>query len=263
GPQAYEARALGQTQGIPAGYYKGLEKLSGQRLLKELQKVARRGHKDLGYDRARDIMFETIEDPDGDDRLDTIYTGFVIEGVNDRKTAYKQHVSTEHVWPQSMGAKGVAKNDMHHLYPSEVGANSTRNNLPLGDVSRVERELPNFGEGAPSKIGYASAIGFAGARMVFEPRDSRKGDLARAMLYFYTRYGAHSGRGRSDVVLTNFELEHDALVRWHVEDPVTPEEKVRNQAIFKAQGNRNPFVDHPEYVQKIGRFLPGKGEPTN
>jgi hypothetical protein len=244
---------------IPEGYYKTAETKTGKELIKELQKITGKNYVDLGYDHARDVMFQTIDDPDGDDKIRDVYTGLTISNVTGRASAYAQGVDTEHTWPQSMGAKDVAKSDLHHLYPVLGRANSTRNNLSYGDVDRVVRVLPdNAGDGLSSKVGYIGMMGFAGARMVFEPRASHKGNVARSLMYFYTRY-ARLGVGIGGPKLDNFSLEHDTLLRWHAEDPVDADEQQRNEAIFKVQGNRNPFVDHPEYVAKIGRFL-GKGQ---
>ncbi|MNL52021.1 Extracellular ribonuclease precursor [compost metagenome] len=75
--------------------------------------------------------------------------------------------------------------------------------------------------------------------------------MARALLYFYTTYAVAKSPG---VWLDNFRVEHDTLLKWHREDPVDADERRRNEAIYKLQKNRNPFIDHPEYVEAIGAF---------
>jgi len=82
---------------------------------------------------------------------------------------------------------------------------------------------------------------------VFEPRDAVKGDIARGLLYFYTRY-AQSRPSRFDLV--NFKHELPTLLKWHAADPVNDLERASNDEIQRAQGNRNPYVDRPEFVTK-------------
>ncbi|MOA33361.1 Extracellular ribonuclease precursor [compost metagenome] len=84
---------------------------------------------------------------------------------------------------------------------------------------------------------------------VFEPRNEHKGNVARALLYFYTVYGQNSS---TDMV--NFRIEEPTLLKWHQQDPVDADERKRNDIVFGVQGNRNPFVDRPEFVGAIGKF---------
>ena len=79
-------------------------------------------------------------------------------------------------------------------------------------------------------------------------------DVARAIFYFYVVYGSFNGKA-SKIDLTNFKIEHDTLLRWHQQDPPSSWEIQRNNAIYKVQGNRNPFIDHPDWVGRIGHFL--------
>jgi endonuclease I len=237
-----------------AGYYAGVQGLSGRSLLNGLHKLIK-SHKDLGYDHARDVMFADIDDADHDDAVRDVYTGRLVAGVLNRLTAHQQGMDTEHTWCQSMGAKGAAKDDLHHLFPVDAKANSQRGNMPFGEVTHPVTVLPdNWGDGDHSLIGDAGGVGFSGSRWVFQPRANHRGDVARAIFYFYTCYVAGESGAEAPSV-ENFAREHDTLLRWHQADPVTAEELARNEAIFKAQGNRNPFVDHPEWVAKIGRFV--------
>ena len=109
--------------------------------------------------------------------------------------------------------------------------------------------LPDFlGDGLHSRVGEGET-----GLTVFEPRADHRGDLARAMFYFYTRY-AVANRANGSLALTNFRLEHDTLMKWHQQDPVNAAEKARNEAVYRIQGNRNPFVDRPEFVKRSGKF---------
>ncbi len=233
-------RFSSSTAQIPAGYYDAVQGQTGQDLLQTLNNIVAR-HKDLGYSHGRDIMFSTVDDLDNDDVIEGVYTGRRLDKVNNRGSAYRNGsgINTEHTWPKSKGAKsGPAKSDLHHLFPTDIKTNSARSSFPFGNVSRTHKSFSG------SKLG-SDARG----RTVFEPRDQHKGNVARALFYFYTVYG------RNGISTSNFRVEHDTLLAWHRQDPVDAAERARNQAIFEAQGNRNPYVDHPEYVGAIGQFM--------
>ena len=117
-------------------------------------------------------------------------------------------------------------------------ANSTRGSFPFGTVKN-----PDWSEG-----GSVRGTDEKG-RIVFQPRKEQRGDTARALLYFYTVYGRVGSTS-----LENFNVEEPVLKQWHTEDPVTATEVARNDAVQAAQGNRNPFVDRPEFVEAIGSF---------
>jgi endonuclease I len=231
-------------------YYGALPQAApGNRYLALLQKAIA-PHKDLGYDHGRDLMFGQLDDVTNADTVVDVYSGRTFHGVTDTKTAFERGLNAEHTWCQSMGAKDVAKDDLHHLFPVDAGANSTRNNNPMGEVKKVIQLLPDFyGDNQHSRLG-TNANGVT----VFEPRDSHKGDVARAIFYFYVVYGSFDGKP-SKIDLTNFKLEHDTLLRWHQQDPPSSWEIQRNNLIYKLQGNRNPFIDHPDWVGRIGRFI--------
>jgi endonuclease I len=242
GPQAPSAKRAGtQTasalRSAPADYYRAAEGQKGQALLRTLADIVSK-HKDLGYDRARDVMFQTVDDTDNNNIVECDYTGKTLANIDGKDSAYKggKGFNAEHTWPQSKGATGAAKADLHHLFPTDCNANSRRSSFPFGNVTNVKWE-----EGG-SKLGTD-----AKGRTVFEPRDDQKGNTARAILYFYMVYG-----NRAD--LENFRVEETTMKQWHQADPVTAEDLARNDAVFAAQGNRNPFVDRPEFVQAVGSF---------
>jgi endonuclease I len=170
-----------------------------------------------------------------------IYIGRSLDHVTGTKAAFQngKGLNAEHTWPQSKGAVGPAKADLHHLFPADAAANSRRGSFPFGEVTQ-----------ATWAIGGSQLGTNASGQQVFEPRAQQKGDTARALLYFYTVYGLD---GRADT--SNFRLEEETLKRWSQEDPVTATEVARNDAIQAVQGNRNPFVDHPEWVAAVGKFL--------
>lgn len=227
----------------PQQYYQAAQGKSGKDLLLTLHNIVAK-HKDLGYDLGRDIMFGDVDDLDNDNVVEGVYSGRRLPNVTNRTNAYMngKGLNAEHTWPKSKGAGGgPAKADLHHLFPTDIKTNSTRSSYPFGYVAKV------LFENGGSKFGFDSQ-----GRKVFEPRNEHKGNLARALLYFYTVYGAGGG----NISLQNFSQEEPILKRWHQMDPVDRAERARNDAVFKFQGNRNPYIDHPEYVEQVGRFMP-------
>lgn len=239
--------AVAALSGAPANYYAAAQGKTGVALIAALQGIVSK-HKNLGYTGARDVMFGTLDDPTDTDTVACVYTGFTVTGVRNSATAYKdgQGLNTEHTWPQSLGATAAAKSDLHHLFPTEVKTNGARSSHPFGEVRNATHYFPRLEVGASkSKLGTNSS-----GKLVFEPRDEHKGNVARAIFYFYTVYGFNGSAN-----LENFRIEHDTLLKWHQLDPVDDAERRRNDGIYAAQGNRNPYIDHPEYVQRVGRFI--------
>ncbi len=230
----------------PAGYYAKAEGQKGAALLRTLSGIVAR-HTDLGYDRARDVMFAEVDDLDQDDVVVGVYDGKRAEGVFNRGTAMDRgNLNAEHTWPQSKGAVGAAKADLHHLFPSEAGINSRRSSFPFGEVASIQWSGEDFaGSGEVSRLGTNSQ-----GQTVFEPRNREKGNVARALLYFYTCYAIN----QSGASLENFNVELPVLMKWHAQDPVDEAERARNDAVFMVQGNRNPYIDRPEFVSAVGNF---------
>lgn len=142
-------------------------------------------------------------------------------------------INCEHTWPKSKGAKQYpAVSDLHHLYPSEKDINSKRANLPFCNVKKV------FWEHGGSKMGLGNA-----PTECFEPPQDHKGNVARSMFYFATRYGLFIDAAQESV-----------LRQWHKEDPVDRNDIRRNNMIEEYQGNRNPFIDQPYLVDLISDF---------
>jgi endonuclease I len=247
-PVACAAPAFRADTALPAGYYSTAQGKTGAALLAALDRIACRARV-LGYDAARDSMYAYVEDPDNDDLLADVYVGRVAT-VNSRATAAAANFNTEHSWPQSKGAQNdPAMSDIHHLFPSDASANSERSNLPFGVVAGT----PAWTSPDPDGDGDVSKRGFdgSGTTMVFEPRNAKKGDIARAILYFYVRYNS---RRTPNFTLGNFNLEESTLIQWATNDPPDAFERQRNSLAFRAQGNRNPFIDRPEFIAAIGDF---------
>lgn len=144
--------------------------------------------------------------------------------------------NTEHIVPQSWySSREPMKGDLHHLFVCTPECNTARSNFPYDDFSFYVPESPY--EIIQNRCGVANSGRF-------EPENG-KGAVARAMLYFLLRYPKAIKRTflrQIDVAL---------LIRWHKQFPVSLYEKHRNQAIYRIQGNRNPFIDFPELVEKV------------
>lgn len=204
------------------------------------------GHTSLSYADARDEMFLMMSDAAKNYTIECLYTGRKAMMVNDRASANANNFNTEHTWPQSLGATGEAMTDIHHLFPTDVMANSVRGNYPFGAVVTATWTGPDPDGTGASKLGAS-----AGGDTVFEPRNPSKGNIARALFYFYTRY--HLAKPAS-YSTANFKTEEALLHTWHMQDPPDAAERAANETIFKIQKNRNPYIDHPEYVDQIGTF---------
>ncbi len=233
-----------------AAYYATTVNKCGSALLAALHDIID-NQRLLDYTQARDSLYAFVDRGDAAGIVD-IYTGRSVPGVTSRATAVTNGINTEHIWPQSLGADLVpGESDLHHLAASDTAANSKRSNNPFGIVGgTVLWTSPNASgvTGEVSRLGYLSG---SSGLIVFEPRPSKRGDVARAILYFYVRYNAERPTGFS---LANFAVERTRLLQWHAADPPDAYERARNEAVFRAQGNRNPFIDWPELVTLIGNF---------
>jgi deoxyribonuclease-1 len=157
-------------------------------------------------------------------------------GVGINQIPNPQYLNCEHTWPQSKFSKNfpseLQKTDLHHLFPTDMKANSTRNNFPFGEVNGKV----THGDCHDSQIGKEIETGTKS----FEPPFEHKGNVARAMMYFSTRYV---------MPIDSTQLKY--LKKWNKEDPVDQEELLRNEEIMNIQGNRNPFIDHPELIERF------------
>ena len=153
----------------------------------------------------------------------------------------------EHVWPQSLGGGNTSGGgaDLHHVRPSDASVNSSRGNKKYGNAP-----------GGTAKYGANPATGYLGGyynSTYFEPLDNVKGDVARICLYVWVRWGSAWG---ADSVTEVFQSV-DVLLEWMLLDPVDTWELGRNEVVQDIQGNRNVFIDYPEYAWLIfGREVP-------
>ncbi|MBV6514107.1 MAG: hypothetical protein FMNOHCHN_03697 [Ignavibacteriaceae bacterium] len=193
-------------------------------------------HTSLGYNTGRDRMYENIDKQPGD-TIECVYTGIKIQAAT-RTIAQNQGFDTEHTWPQGTFSQAEPmRSDIFHLYPTNSSANNTRGNYPFGKVvSGINWQVG----GSKRGLDYRNVI-------VFEPRDVHKGDAARAMFYFITRYQNY--QNYMDTVQEN------VLKEWSKFDTVSATEAARNTKIASYQGKRNPLIDHPEFIDRIASFV--------
>lgn len=160
----------------------------------------------------------------------------------------------EHVIPKSVFNDNYPMySDAHFVLPTDGWVNNKRDTYAFGKVSSPTYTSSN-GSKLGSNLNSGYSAGYSG--VVFEPIDEFKGDIARALLYFATRYQDQTAswtytmfNGTSNQVFTNTFL--NILISWHNLDPVSPYEIAKNDAVYNFQGNRNPYIDHPEYVCQI------------
>ncbi len=198
-------------------------------------------------------VFETADaDPDREGYIIWFYTGTSVKynGFGGSTGA----TNREHVWPKDGGAAFPEKDgpgaDAHHLRPTEQQLNSTRGSISFGEVPQTtgnivkENGKTNYGATA-DELCYKSG-GF------FYPAKGYRGATARILMYMQVRWGDQyslkfvTGQGDCKTI-----GDIETLMKWHLEEPPTEAEKRRNEAVFAVQGNRNPFIDHPEYASKI------------
>jgi len=209
---------------------------------------------DTYYENDGSILDIYSEKPTGTDSYN--YTK-----VTDQCGTYKGEggcYNREHSFPRSWfgGANEPMNSDVHFIFATDGYVNSKRSSFPYGEVASA-----TFTSSNGSKLGSAiTTLGYNGT--VFEPIDEFKGDLARAYFYVATRYENVIGSWQNNTTYSDAVLDGtsghvfeqwqlDMLLRWSANDPVSQKEIDRNNNAFTHQGNRNPFIDHPEYIDAI------------
>lgn len=195
-------------------------------------------HSDLGYSGARTQMYGFTDEVGGN--IACIYTGF--EQASEF-TTFPDPINAEHIIPQSFfGGVTPMRSDIHILRPAHGSVNSARANYPYGEVNDNNANWYGVdGSGNYLSTGTQPSPDNQFSERegsLFEPREDKKGDVARQIFYFYTVYPTQGGSidGVGDL---------NQLYLWHIQDPVDAQELVRNDKIEQVQGNRNPYIDYP------------------
>jgi len=216
----------------------------GQPLIDELQNQFTPNNP-LGYGPARDILYSEIDNEGFD--LSGVYTDFTVTldpNEDPSVSAFQGGVgiNAEHVYPQSQGAGDEpAKSDLHNIFPSKVSVNSARGSCPYGEIEDNDTDLWFYLSMQLNSIPNSNIDNYSEKDeedCVFEPRESVKGDIARAMFYFYTIYQDRALAASA----TYFSNQKEILYQWHLDDPVDETEATRDELIAMEQGNNNPFI---------------------
>ncbi len=223
------------TRNIPAGYYASLDlNQSASNFISDLSTIIDSGTNMYSYGSGMEPVLEESDPVLGQGgKITCFYTG----------VAYSSGWNKEHVWAKSHGfptKSAYPYRDLHHLRPTETTINSRRGNSDFGEVNNPTGE---------------DEYGNKWTSSVFEPRDEVKGDVARIIFYMATRY-SYAPFNLTVVNSTvtsssdgNGRIGHlNTLLKWHYQDPVSEAEIHRNEVIYKYQKNRNPYIDHPEWV---------------
>ncbi len=249
---------------IPAGYYDGTQDLTGKALLLKLQSIISDGQVTLDYG----DLYTYYEKTDRVPNTNKVWDMYSMDGNCNASYYYYfgqgQECGTysgegdcynrEHSVPQSWFNKNYPmKADLFIVYPTDGYVNNRRSSYPYGEVANATWTSTNG-----SKVGPNSFSGGPNTT-VFEPIDAYKGDFARTYFYVATRY--HDDIPNWDfstnlayVFNTDGTLKDWAVqmfMNWCKLDPVSDKEIARNDSVYKIQGNRNPFIDHPEFIDKI------------
>lgn len=250
---------------IPAGYYDGTDGLSGYALKSKLHEIVSKQIYSYSYDDLKTLFGVTDLDKyyEKDNTLLDIYSekpteadsyNYSLANIIGTASAEGQGWNREHGMPQST-FYGIYPmySDIHYLIPADAYINQRRSNFPY---ARNNGDSMIFTNG--SKLGKSITPGYVNT--VYEPIDEFKGDVARYLLYFVTRY--EGSLNNYNFMLSTSPLDGNEergyenwyinLLRdWNALDPVSQREIDRNNTVYDIQKIRNPFIDHPEWVDVI------------
>lgn len=244
-----------QIAAQPAGYYDTAEGLSGEQLQQVLHDIID-DHTVLSYsalwtavrttdDRDDGTVWDMYSDvPDGPEPYVYVFGEDQCGNYSGEGSCYNR----EHSFPKSwFNDASPMYTDLFHLYPTDGYVNGRRGNYPFGETDQATWTSLNG-----SEVGPCSVNGYSGT--VFEPIDAYKGDFARTYFYMSVRYYGEDAGWAGSPMVDGAQMKpwaREMLVSWHMEDPVSEKERERNDAIYGYQGNRNPFIDHPEFVDRM------------
>ena len=255
---------------IPAGYYDQAAGKSGEVLRAALRDITTTGHVKISYASIWTAYAVTDVRPAPDNLIvwdmyspDYTFTIYTDQNSTGGASAEGESYSREHCMPNSWwggldNAANPQYSDLHHLFPADQYVNNRKSNYIVAQTS-----TPSYTSTNGSKVGSCTYPGYTGT--VFEPINEYKGDFARAYLYLATRYmnylsvwvNTYTTYDSKYIINTtggNYKQWYiDMLIAWNNSDPVSQKEIDRNNRIYydTPQHNRNPFIDHPEYVNAV------------
>ena len=205
--------------------------------------------KNTSYDELKTVYKTSDADPNKSGNIIWFYTGTSIS-YNGTLGSGSGATNREHVWPKNGGdafpKESEAGSDAHHLRPAEATLNSTRSDNSFGEVPTTNNNIVK----EAGRTDYPSTC--YQANSTFYPGEGYRGATARILMYVQTRWGDDYnlkfvlGNGNNKTI-----GDIEDLMKWHLLEPPTEAEKARNEVVFGIQGNRNPFIDHPEYAEMI------------
>ncbi len=235
-------------------YYDNLNtKLTGTSFRKELASLITSTHKTLtGYDSLGNYYKKTDVDPNNSNNFIMFYTGTSVKWTG----GFSGQINREHVWPKNAGKAFPEKTgpggDLQHIRPCDNSLNSTRGSKSYDELQpgasgvkiAAENGSTSYGK-APDGLCYTN-------NTYFYPAKGYRGATARILFYMQTRWGDQYSLTFVDSAGSNKTIgKISTLLKWHLEEPPTDQEIRRNDEAAKIQGNRNPFIDHPEYAEMI------------
>lgn len=237
---------------IPTGYYNTAEGKSGALLKTALYNIINK-HTELSYDALWTAFSSTDKHDDGS--VWDVYSNCPFTFSSDQCGNYSSVCdcyNREHSMPKSwFNEETPMYTDLFHMYPTDGKVNGQRANYPFGECASGT----SLSTSAMGKLGKSTYSTYTGT--VFEPSDEYKGDFARTYFYMVTCYENKVSSWVSDQLAGNSYPALSAwsvslFLKWNAQDPVSDKEKARNNVIYsKYQGNRNPFIDHPELANYI------------
>ncbi len=199
----------------------------------------------MGYGPGRDTLYASIDSDNND--LYCVYTNFKVTlnpSDDPSQSAFQDGngINAEHVYPQSKGASNEPmKSDLHNIFPSKVNVNSARGSCPFDDIDDNNTDVWYFESSSSSSIPTSNIDAYSekdNNSCEFEPREGMKGNIARAVFYFYATYQNIANSADANF----FPLQKQKLLEWHYADPADSIERRRSYLIGWRQGNQNPFV---------------------
>jgi len=243
-------RSTTTLNSVLTGYYNGITG-TGATLKTNLHNLLRTTHlTQFSYDALWTQLRYTDEDSTNTNNIIQIYTGWSIP--KSYSGSGTSQWNREHTWSKSHGNFGdspIAGTDLHHLRPCDVTVNSAKGNKDFDNGGTPYTDASPY-------TGYSGVTGCNTDTDSWEPRSVEKGDIARMILYMAIRYEGTDTSYNLEMQDTTpttgpFYGKLSTLLQWHVQDPPDSWERRRNNRIHERQGNRNPFVDHPEFVNML------------
>jgi endonuclease I/endonuclease/exonuclease/phosphatase family metal-dependent hydrolase len=242
-PMAMPPAMMMMTMKSDAYYQSVNPGLSKDKFRKQLHNLID-DHRTFSYGQLWNALAFTDQDPTNTQNVLLLYTGWSRSRDDHGGAASKWN--REHVWAKSRGDFGTRRSagtDLHHIRPTDVTVNQARGSLPFDEGG----DLFNDRDGTTlNRIVRGKS---------WEPRDEVKGDVARMIFYMAVRYESRPDLEVKETTPPRTSKPEigrlSKLLQWHKKDLPNTFEKTRNQRVFELQGNRNPFIDHPEWVRKV------------